>query len=386
MVRGRCAAGMACLSGWVALGGCAASAPKADPLTVGMEEHRRRFGEFELPRKVGSVVNIGVQLPTISPDGTQMLYLRSDLDVVSPMTLLGSGDPIDTPAEGTLSICLRPVAGTSPGQRITRERWAHSPMWSPAGRFMVYVAAEAGGTSIVRLDPASGGRDVLVDNDGVNCLPTFDGDDGTLLYCHGQTAWGPFEVRRQRVAEGRPVALTPRGMDCLLPVLSDGGRQVICGRVDGGRVDWALCTRESTTPILPRFSPAQRPVPLQAWAGISVPVSPDRRGFLFYDMSQDRVAVCHWADRAVRRHRSGSIAACWLANDAIALATADALFAVNVNSGVSISLLTGSWIPLRYVASTSKLYLLAKDGTSATRLAVYELAFRPAVDLRSRLR
>ena len=57
------------------------------------ERHVALFGDFELPRRLGSVENVNLQIPTISPDGNQMLYLRTDRDFLSPMTLLGSTDP-----------------------------------------------------------------------------------------------------------------------------------------------------------------------------------------------------------------------------------------------------------------------------------------------------
>ncbi len=55
------------------------------------------------------------------------------------MTLLGSPDPRHTPPDGTLAIWIRPLEGDSPGRRLSQQRWAHSPVWSPSGRAIAYV-------------------------------------------------------------------------------------------------------------------------------------------------------------------------------------------------------------------------------------------------------
>ncbi len=361
----------------VALAGCA---PKqvstGDSLTASMDRHRQAYGDFEPPRKIGSVPNLGLQLPQISPDGTQMVYLRTDRDAVSPMTIFGSDDPSVTPTEGTLSIWLRPVEGASLGRRVSRERWAHSPVWSNSGEFLAYVAGETGGTVIVRVNVSSGQADVLGAGPGVSCLPVFDGDDNTLLFCRGDSAADPFTVCRQAVGESQPQTLTPKGMDCLLPVRYENGN-VICARTEGQHLDWVECSPATARELVPKCGGSQRPGVLQVMAGIPQPLAPDRKNFVFYDQNRDRVGVCQIGARTVRLHRAGSIAACWLGNDTLALATSEGLFAVNATSGVSLPLLSGSWLPMRYVPAAAKLYLLGKDnGTS--RLAIYELVFRPA--------
>jgi sugar lactone lactonase YvrE len=354
--------------------GCA-TAPRAAPIDPG-DAHRSQFGEFELPQKIGTVPNLGIQLPVVSPDGTQVIYLRTDRDAVSPMTILGSADPKDTPAEGSLSLWVRPTAGTSLGERISRGRWAHSAAWSPSGRYVAYVAVTASGTAIVRREMVSGQEETFGNASGVNILPTFDGADDVLLFCHAETPTASFEVCRQRVGEAQPTVLTPQGADCVLPVLVDAKGRVICGQVEGTRFSWAACTRDQSTKLGPPCGPGERPLFLNTWAGITVPVSPDRNAFLYYDLAQDRVAVYHLATQVLRRHRMGSVAACWLTQRAFALATPDGLFAVDAETGASVSLLSGRWIPLRYVAKAARLYLLTSDN-GAARLSVYELAFRP---------
>ncbi len=339
------------------------------------ERHTALFGNFELPRKLGSVENVNLQIPTISPDGSQILYLRTDRDYVPVMTLLGSPDPQDTPPEGTLAIWIRPVSGTAPGRRLSQYRWAHSPVWSDSGRSIAYVVNEPPASFIVHVDPATGQEHLLGVPDAVNCLPRFDGDDQTLLFCSGDDAHGPFRVFRQALGEPEPAALTPEGMDCVLPVLSDPPGKVLCARAEAGQLNWAWCSLEGSTDLAMQCGMSERPRLLETWAGITSPLSPDRRSFLAYDPQQERITACHVGDRRVARHRQGSIAACWLTSEAIALATSEWVFVVNTATGMSPGLFNGQWIPCRYVPAARRLLLLGKD--SARRFSIVEVVFKP---------
>lgn len=354
------------------LGACAQQTPApVDPLMQSMDQHREVFGSFELPRKIGSVLNVGSQLPAISPDGRQLLYLRREAESLQR----ASSDDGETAGQGPLSLWLRPADGMALGRRISQERWAHSAVWSPSGQYIAYVGAKGNGAAIVRFNVETGQRDVLGDGDAFHCLPQFDGDDARLLFCRGESETGPYRVCRQTVGEAQPTSLTPDGMSCSLPVLSvENG--VVCARADGEHMGWVECTPEHMADLAPGFGPSQSSELGNTWAGINVPVSPDRKSFIYYSGNHNRVAVCHLADKVVRQHRPGSIAACWLTNEAIALATAEGLFAVNTATGVSATLLSGGWVPMRYVPASSKLYLLGKEDGPST-LAVYELIFRP---------
>jgi hypothetical protein len=106
------------------------------------ERHARLFGDTDLPRRIGAVENVGLQIPRVSPNGRQMLYLQTDQDYLSPLTLLGSPDPQHTPPEGSLSVWLRPVEGAALGRRFSPQRWAHSPVWSDTGDAVAYVVNE----------------------------------------------------------------------------------------------------------------------------------------------------------------------------------------------------------------------------------------------------
>lgn len=343
------------------------------------------FRDAELPRKLGSVENIGLQPPLVSPDGSQLLYLQTDRDELSPVTLLGLPDPPHTPSEGTLSVWIRPVEGTAVGRRLSPQRWAHSPVWSDSGHAIAYVVNEPPQSYIVRVDLGTGQADLLGVRNALNCLPRFDLDDQTLLFCAARTAGGAHRVYRQRIGESDPTPLTPDGLDWLFPVCTGGagslpvagGDRVLCARAEGAHLTWVQCTPAGSITVATPWGNSARPAMLQTWAGIVAPLSPQRDAVLFYDGVRDRICVLHVTERTVRRHRPGSIAACWLDNQSIALATPDGVFVVDTVAGTSVSLFNGAWIPSRYVPATRRLILLGRE--TPRRFAIWEVVLKPGV-------
>ncbi len=289
------------------------------------------------------------------------------------MTLLGSIEPTDTPAEGTLSLWLRPLRGSAAGRRFSSRRWVHSPTWSDSGRAVAHVANEPPTAFIVHVDIASGEETVLGVPGAVNCLPRFDGDDRTLLFCSGASARGPFRVYRQTVGDADPVALTPAGADCLLPVTSNPDGRVLCARVEADHLNWVESGLGGLTDLIPQCGLAERPTLLQTWAGIAAPLSPDHQSVLFFDTDEQRIRVWHVAEGHVRGHWAGSIAACWLDDDVLAVVAEDRLLIVNTKGWILTTLSGSSWIPLRYVPTTRRLILLGKD--KPRRLSISEVTF-----------
>lgn len=330
---------------------------------------------FELPRKIGAMDNPGWQIPLVSPDGSQIAYVRVEAEGLSPMALLGSGDPADMPPEGTMAVWLRPSTGTMPGRRLSPQRWAHSAVWSASGRAVAYVANEPQGSHIVHVSLATGQQTLLGVPGAANCLPRFDGDDHTVLFCAGASAAGPFRVYRQAAGEVVPTPRSPEGADCLLPAMTGSASKVLCAQVQGDRLNWVWATPEGTEAVAMPWGQADRAAVLQVWAGIAEPVSPDRDAVLFFDMATDRVCALHLSERAVRQHRQGSIAGCWLDSRTIALATAEGVFVTDTRTGASNSLFSGQWIPCRYAASRQRLILLAQQTPQA--FAIWEVAEKP---------
>lgn len=358
--------------------GC--QSPDKTPATVDTRQaahgrHVQLFGDADLPRKIGTVEAIGLEVPKVSPDGRQILCLRTDRDAVSMMTLLGSPDPQHTPSQGTLSIWLRPVQGAATGRRVSRQRWAHSPVWSDSGQAIAYVVNEPPASRIVHLDLVAGKETLVGLADAVNCLPRFDGDDRTLLFCAGKRIDGPLRVYRQGLDDAEPTALTSDGADRVLPVLSATGGGVLCAEASGENLTWTQSTAAGGGALAPPWGLSARPAMLQTWAGVAAPLSPNRESLLFYDIKQDRICVLHLAERIVRRHRARSIAACWLDDRAIAVATPDGVFAVNTTTGLSLSLFSGQWIPCRYVPADRRLILLGRQ--TPRRFAIWEVVFKP---------
>ncbi len=365
---------------WAAcLTGCQSpeKAPPTPSSETVNERHAALFGAADLPRKIGSVESVGLNIPAISPDGRQMLYLRTDRDTLSAATLWGSPDPRDTPSEGLLSIWVRPTEGNDSGRRLSRQRWVHSPIWSESGRAVVYTVNEPPQSSIVHLALETGKETLLGVKGQINCLPRFDGDDESVLFCAGPKVDGPFRIYRQRTGEAHPAALSPPGPDCFLPVASCRDGSVLCAQTEGEHLIWVKSHSSGTTRAVPQWGLSTRAAALQTWAGITTPLSPDRASVLFHDLAQERICALHIAEQVVRRHRPRSIAGCWLDSQSIALATADGVFAINATTGMSISLFSGQWIPCRYVPSTRRLILLGYQ--TPRRFAVWEIVFKSAM-------
>jgi len=338
------------------------------------KEHMRLFGDFKLPRKIGTVENVGLQVPVVSPNGARVLYLRTDRETISPLTLLGSPDPADTPREGTLSIWIRPTAGRVSGRKVSQRRWAHSPVWSRSGKSIAYVVNDPPVSFIVHIDLAANRETVLGLPDAVNCMPRFDRDDRTVLFSAAKSWPGPFRVYRQTVGQSDPIALTPEAFDCLLPLATDPAGEVLCAKVQPDQLSWVQCTPSSIIILASAVGLPERTMMPQVWAGIASPLSPDRTSMLFYDTLQNRLCVLDRREHRLSRHRPRSIAACWLSNRAIAVATAENVFAVNTETGLSPQLFDGQWIPCRYVPSTRRLILLGRH--SPRRFSIMEIEFK----------
>jgi hypothetical protein len=350
-----------------------------DPVASINERHANMFGNYDLPRKIGSVENVGLELPKISPDGKMMLYLRTDCEQLSPMTLFGSPEPTDTPAKGMLTIWLRPVKGSSPGRSLSTARWAHSAVWSSDSSAVAYVVNEPPNSWIEHVDLISGTRTRLGQKGMINCLPRFAIDNRTILFCGAESVAGPFRIYRQSLGQAEPTQVSPPGMDCLLPVLQQDDGRVICASVQGDQLRWIAANPQGMMTLAESCGSADRSTMLQIWAGVIEPVSPDRQKFLFYDTIQSRMCVYHRPEKIVRFHRSDSIAACWLDDQAIALATADRVFLVNIQTGMSLELFNGAWIPGRYLGAERKLLLFGRE--NSRRLSIMEIQFHDRINL-----
>ena len=362
-----------------------------DELTERAEAQGRPFGDFDLPRRIGTVENIGLQLPVVSPAGDALIYQRSDRLGLPRMTLLGSSD--HTPSEGELSLWLRPLAGRAPGRRISSHRWAHSGLWSPSGQAVLYVANEPPSSLLIHHDLASGQEHELGLPGAINCMPRFDGNDETVLFCAGEKAEGPFRVYRQALGETRPEPLTPKGMDCVLPLMSGEGGAVICAHPQGSEMVWVTADVNGVTTLTSQRGAPHRALLLQTWAGIAEPLSSDRDSFLFCEIlnagptarAEGRIAVYCFSQRWTRRIERDpdnpwagvelhSIAACWMDNDVVALATPENTFVHNTKNMVLTQVLNKPWIPARYIPTLRTLVLLGAE--MGGRLAIWEVRFR----------
>jgi hypothetical protein len=357
-----------------ALVGCATNPANngADQYARINAAHLERFGNADLPRRVGTVENIGLQIPRIDPTGRQLLYLRTDQSGINPLTLCGAAPP----ENAHLSIWRRDVAGDALGVCISAAYdWAHSPVWAPDGSAIAFVATTIKGTTVVHHDLRTGAQTRLGVPGQLNILPRFDRTPTALLFCTGTDPTGPFQIARQQVTERVPTILTPPGTSLLLPVMTDGQAQVLCAQPDGQHLRWVQAHAAGTNALTSTWGRAPVPNPLQTWAGISQPLAPDAASLLFFDSLRERLAVLHIPDKLVRHHRRGTIAGCWIDPTAIALATRDGVFIVHAETGASVSVFNGAWIPATFRISDHTLILYGQE--SPRKFAIWEVSFHP---------
>lgn len=359
---------------WAAtIGGCATpdKTHRAPASQSAPAQPSRLFQASELPRQIGVVENCGLQIPAISPDGRQMLYLRSQGPRPSMAMLLG-GDP---PTEGSLSIWVRPIRGALAGKPLSTQQWAHSPAWSQDGTAVAYVAHDDRGSAIVHVDMHTGRQTSMGLPQGAHCLPRFDTDSRTVLFCRAKSVDAPFRVYRQILDETEPVPMSPEGMECILPLRTGQGGAVLCAKVDADQLHWVWANPTGTQAIGAAWGGSGRMEALQAWAGVSQPISADGTAVLFYDSGRDRMSVLHLNERVLRQHRPASIAGCWVDAHTIVLATPAAIFLTDVATGQSVQLLSGTWIPGQFTPADSRLILLGRESQSS--FAVWEIVSKP---------
>jgi len=357
---------------WLSLPGC--QAPPAKTPDDLFTRQKQQFVDIDAPRKIGVVENIGLQLPQVSPDGRRMLYLRTDQAFVSPMTLFGSTDPIYTPTNGTLTVWLRETTGSLAGKRISSARWAHSPVWSPTGQTFAYIEHAPNHTNVVHVNPATGQETRLGRDEAINCLPRFDGDDDTLLFCAGADPRGPFRIYRQHVADPAPKPLSPDNTDCVLPIRSDFGESTLCLKTDATGVIWAQASPDGVRPMSSPYEVPNRVGLVRFTAGITEPLAPDGKRLLYFNPARETITVWQIGLGEVQPPLPNSMAACWLDADTLALANAEVLLLVSAHTPGILTSLNGAWIPCRYVPEARRLILLGKH--SDRRLAVWEMKFK----------
>ena len=173
--------------------------------------------------------------------------------------------------------------------------------------------------------------------------------------------------------------MTPAGQNCLLPAMSEKSGAVFCAVSEGDSLRWARANPAGVEQLFGPLAENQGLAALAVWDCITEPVSPGRTSIAFFEPAADRISFYEAAGRRPPRQRQGSIAACWMTDECAAIATSDGLFAVNAFTGVSLPLMSGAWIPVRFVPASRTLIVLGK-GPARNRLAVFQMVFGPPLE------
>lgn len=353
--------------------GCRSAAPAITgaPEFVDWEKTRQRFANA-WPKRVGSVENNGLELPRCSPDGRWLAYLHIEGPPPPPQIRLAG--PRSTPAEGSLQLWLKPVAGDDPGRRMSEERWVHSAAWSPDGQSLVYVVNDPDGASRLVLHPIAGQPTSIGVAGRRNCIPSFAPDGKSILFCVSPVEEARFELHRADLPGGRPASLgdrpifgqhprmTPDGQAVYYFEAGQSGLQLWRHRVRGGGGDLLL---DGCGP----------PDPLASFHALECVVDPMNSdgSFCLFDATAGRIVGVSSDGRSSRGHRENTVAACWIEPSLFVLATEQDLFLTSAASGLSHTLLNGSWLPVRYRPADQTLILLGR--ATNERFAVWQLVF-----------
>jgi dipeptidyl aminopeptidase/acylaminoacyl peptidase len=345
------------------------------PDYVAWEQTKARFRNFRI-QKIGGVEKHWLELPRASPDGESLLYLRSQDQAPDRRTLLVEKDA--TPPDGELQIWLRPTAGADPGQRISEEEWVHSARWSPDGSSIVYAANGRDGSSRMVWRSLNGDVRMFGAPKQRNCSPTFSGNGSEIVWSASPIEEDRFSLFRADISEpdSTPISTQILGLH---PVGAEDGSGVFYLSLASDRAQlWRSDeTSRSFLLLVEDCGPANPIALLNSLASVPQPVGPDG-SFCLFDTRRERILTVSPDGSIIQRHREGTFAACWIEAGLIVIATENDLFLTDTTSGMSLTLLNGSWLPIHYDRDGRRLLLLGRS--SEARFSVYRLEFESSGD------
>ena len=136
-------------------------------------------------------------------NGTRYELVVADADGFAPQSIVGSPEPLLSPA------------------------------WSPDGRQLAYVSFEKGNSAIYLQDVATGSRELISSGTGINGAPSFSPDGSRMALTLSRT--GNPEIFVRDMATGRTSQITQHWSIDTEPVWSPDGRYLYFTSDRGGR-------------------------------------------------------------------------------------------------------------------------------------------------------
>ncbi len=322
-----------------------------------------------------AVPNAGLQLPRFSPDGKWVAYLQMQegAPAVSPDALV-SGKGLDP-----VSLWMRRVGDEDPNDVEPRNiaiGGAAWPTWSSDGSTLLFVSHDdQNGCALMMHEVATGvTRRWSVGLRRMLSPAWSPSGEQLAVVAYDEVAEqaGVFVIDREsgRVTSGPP-PLVPAGGAQVLPRWLDDETLlwVELGERGGSLVRWRVGDAASERVALVDV-PASLFDAIHLDAGLSEPLSPDRRFFGYYRATRDRIELVELSSGRVLAMQAGDRAGAWWGGSWFLIANDERLELCAVpGDGAAeagddlrrLPLLPGSWVPRWSGPVEGSMLLLGRD-------------------------
>ena len=195
----------------------------------------------------GDVGVFSTRIAYITKQGARFELIVADADGGNPQTIVGSNEPLLSPAWSPDGLRLayvslenkKPVIyvqSMATGQRqvLANFRGSNSaPAWSPDGRRLAVTLTKDGSSQIFLINADGGGVQRLLTSPGIDTEASFTPDGGALLFASDRG--GTPQIYRLALASGAVERMTFEGTYNVSPRATPDGKAFVFVKRDGGR-------------------------------------------------------------------------------------------------------------------------------------------------------
>ena len=308
-------------------------------------------------QSLGEVSNSGLLLPTVSPDGRWVAYLKFRGDQPPALDSLWSGKNMQG-----MSLHVRETHPDAPVREICSSG-AIWPAWSPDSGQLLFISYKSNGACELNFyDVSTEETDRLDVGYRQMMTPALSPSGEKIAFiAAGEKGNRPrlFIMRLEdRQVTPCPVE-SPEERD-LSPSWTADGRIVFIRQIgtEAGIVHWkpGEFPPEMLSQIYMSDSTMGR---VQAFSGLGRSLSPNDQRLAYYDVSENRINLVPLQDGATVELKPGTRAGCWLGPRQFVAATNTEL-RLFIDGKRSALLARGAWLPLGRIEGTNQLILCTR--------------------------